>query len=122
MTGSTLSQLARNLRNNATTQEKKLWFRFLRQFPLPIHRQYMFKDCIVDFYCHKAKSAIEIDGSQHLSPKGITVDAERTARLLDLGIEIIRFTNADIDHTFNSVCALIIEKIEDKIGSPLDWS
>ena len=121
MTGSTLSQLARNLRNNATPQEKKLWFRFLRQFPLPIHRQYVIKDCIVDFYCHKAKLAIEIDGSQHLNPNGITVDTERTAKLLDLGIEVIRFTNADIDYTFNSVCALIIEKIEEKIGNPLDW-
>ena len=69
MAGSPLSQLARNLRNYATPQEKKLWAYYLRYFPLPIHRQYVIQNFIADFYCHQAKLVIEIDGSQHLNPE-----------------------------------------------------
>ena len=121
MAGSPLSQLARNLRNNATPQEKKLWFRFLRNFPLPIHRQFVIANTIVDFYCHQAKLAIEIDGSQHLNQKNSTLDVLRNARLQELGIEVIRFTNTDIDLYFESTCVLIVEKVEEKTSKPLVW-
>jgi len=122
MTGSSLSQLARNLRNNATPQEKKLWFRFLRNFPVPIHRQFMIETAIVDFYCHQAKLAIEIDGSQHLQPKETGLDANRSTRLVELGIEVMRFTNTDVDLHFDSTCLLIVEKIEERTGKPVVWS
>ncbi len=122
MTGSSLSQLARNLRNNATPQEKKLWFRFLRNFPLPIHRQFVIENTIVDFYCHQAKLAIEIDGSQHLALKETELDGNRSAKLHELGIEVMRFTNTDIDLYFESTCVLIVEKVEEKIGRPVVWS
>jgi very-short-patch-repair endonuclease len=121
MAGSTLSQLARNLRNNATPQEKKLLFRFLRNFPLPIHRQFVIENTIVDFYCHQAKLAIEIDGSQHLKPKQTELDAKRRERLHELGIDVLRFTNSDIDLYFELTCVLIIEKVEERIGKPVVW-
>ena len=122
MTSSSLSQLARNLRNNATPQEKKLWSRFLRHFPLPIHRQFVIENAIVDFYCHQAKLAIEIDGSQHLKLKEVELDAIRSARFQKLGIAVIRFTNSDIDLNFDSTCVLIVEKVEERTGKPLVWS
>lgn len=122
MAGSPLSQLARNLRNNATPQEKKLWFRFLRNFPLPIHRQFVIENTIVDFYCHQAKLAIEIDGSQHLNQNGLMEDLKRTARLQELGIEVLRFSNIDIDCYFESTCTLIVEKVEERTGRPVIWS
>ena len=121
MASSPLSQLARNLRNNATPQEKKLWFRFLRNFPIPIHRQYVIENTIVDFFCHQARLAIEIDGSQHLKPKETVLNSDRSIRLQELGIDIIRFTNTDIDFYFNSTCVMIVEKVEEKTGKPVDW-
>ena len=99
-----------------------LWFRFLRNFPLPIHRQYVIENVIVDFYCHQAKLAIEIDGGQHLKPKEAGLDAIRSARLHELGIEVIRFTNRDIDLNFEATCVLIVEKVEKRTGQPLVWS
>ena len=66
MSPSPMIQLARNLRNNVTPQERKLWYLFLSKFPLRFHRQKTIGPYIVDFYCHKAKLVIEIDGGQQL--------------------------------------------------------
>ena len=82
----------------------------------------MIENTIVDFYCHQAKLAIEIDGSQHLKPKQTELDAIRSARFHELGIEVIRFTNSDIDLNFDSTCVLIVEKVEERTGKPLVWS
>ena len=54
---------ARQLRKNATKEEQKLWYQFLRTFPLPFRRQVVFGPYIVDFYCAAARLAIELDGS-----------------------------------------------------------
>ena len=80
MSPSSMTQLARNLRNNSTRQEKKLWYLFLRNFPLRFHRQKVVGVYIVDFYCHKAKLVIEIDGSQHIENTHES-DNERTEYL-----------------------------------------
>ena len=51
---------ARDLRKNATKEERKLWYRFLRTFPLPFRRQAVFGPYIVDFYCPAAKLVVEL--------------------------------------------------------------
>jgi cyclase len=57
---------AKALRNNVTAEEMVLWeylrtnpfgYKFRRQHPLGIF--------IADFYCHKLKLVIELDGSIH---------------------------------------------------------
>ena len=57
--------LARNLRKNATPQENHLWYDFLSKYEIRFQRQKAIDNFIADFYCHKAKLIIEIDGSQH---------------------------------------------------------
>ena len=81
----------------------------------------MIENTIVDFYCHQAKLAIEIDGSQHLKPKQTELDAKRSERLHKLGFDVLRFTNTDIDLYFEQTCVLIIEKVEERIGKPVVW-
>ena len=69
---------AQQLRKYATKEENHLWYDFLRTHPIQFLRQKPFGPYVVDFYCHKAKLAIELDGSQHYEEEGIRKDAERT--------------------------------------------
>lgn len=98
---------AKELRKNATPQENELWYKFLRTYPIRFQRQKTIGQFIVDFYCHEAKLAIELDGSQHFTPEGITHDEARTAAINTFGVEVLRFTNRDIDSEFRSVCTQI---------------
>ena len=100
--------LARNLRKNATPQENHLWYDFLSKYEIRFQRQKAIDNFIADFYCHKAKLIIEIDGSQHYTSKGEKKDTERTDFLSsEFGVSVLRFSNADIMQRFNEVCHLI---------------
>ena len=57
--------LAKNLRKNMTPWERKLWYQFLRSYPLRFQRQKAIDEYIVDFYCAKARIVIELDGGGH---------------------------------------------------------
>ena len=99
-----LKDNARNLRKSMTPQERRLWYCFLKDYPLKFYRQRVIGVYIADFYCSKAKLVIEIDGSQHYTEEGISYDEVRTFIINELGIEVIRFTNQDIDTNFEGVC------------------
>ena len=64
-----------------TPQERRLWYQFLRTYPVKIYKQRIIGSYIVDFYCASAKLVIEIDGSQHFEEQGLAYDAERTSYL-----------------------------------------
>ena len=53
-----LKNLSSALRNNATKEENKLWYEFLRTYPIRFNRQRIIGSYIVDFYCAKAKIVI----------------------------------------------------------------
>ena len=99
--------LAQTLRKNATPQEKQLWYQFLSRYPIRFQRQKAIGDFIVDFYCHRAKLVIEIDGSQHYTESGEDRDAVRTEILERLSLRVIRFTTRQIDTEFGGVCECI---------------
>ena len=100
-------ETARKLRREMTTQERKLWYLFLRKYPVKIYKQRIIGPFIADFYCASSKLVIELDGTQHFKPQGLAYDAERTAFLEGLGLKVIRFSNRDIDHQFHAVCEQI---------------
>ena len=60
-----LTPLAQTLRKEMTKEEKQLWSQFLRDYPIQFKRQVTCGNYIMDFYCPKAKLAIELDGSYH---------------------------------------------------------
>ncbi len=99
--------LAKNLRKNATRQEKHLWYDFLSKYEIRFQRQKAIDNFIADFYCHKAKLIIEIDGAQHYTDKGLQKDEFRTEVLEGYDLKIIRFTNRQIDKQFPEVCTYI---------------
>ena len=59
---------------------------------------------ILDFYCADVHLAVEIDGGQHFTDTGRSYDENRTAVLTQNGITVLRFTNTDIEHRFDTVC------------------
>lgn len=87
---------SRQLRRNMTGPERRLWsklggkqlrgVRFRSQFPIDPY--------IVDFYCAKAKLAIELDGDSH--DGRLAQDTDRTEFLERLGIRLLRVSNDEV--------------------------
>ena len=102
-----LKDLAQKLRNNATRHENRLWYEFLKDYPLRFNRQMIIMDYIADFYCAKARLVVELDGSQHYTEEGISRDAAREDMLKSLDLEVLRFSNLDIDQNLKGVCDAI---------------
>ena len=98
---------AKTLRKQATPQENRLWYCFLRDYPVRFQRQKTIGHYIVDFYCHKARLVVEIDGSQHYEPQKRESDAQRTAVLEHAGLKVLRYSNREINLEFQEVCRQI---------------
>ncbi|GEM_PF-292930 len=100
-------QYAKQLRKNMTPWERKLWYDFLRTYPVRFQRQKCIDNYIVDFYCASARLAIELDGGGHYEEQKIAEDEARTKVLTQYGITVLRFSNLDIDQHFPEVCDAI---------------
>ena len=106
---------AQSLRRNATEEENLLWYQFLRRYPVQFRRQYIIGNYIVDFYCHRAKLVVELDGSQHCEPTEIQYDRKRTAYLESLGLYVLRISNLDVMRRFHDVCNTVDMAVKHRI-------
>ena len=106
-----LKSRAQALRKDMTRQEARLWYSFLRACPKQFRRQKQFGSYIVDFYCSAAKLVVELDGGQHFDPQAESYDQRRTEYLASLGLTVLRFSNLEVDRSFQAVC----EKIDDEV-------
>ena len=115
-----LSGNAKALRKSMTKEERHLWYDFLKGLPVMVHRQKVIGNYIVDFYIADAKIVIELDGSQHYEMSGKEADAVRDAYLCAAGLTVLRYSNADVNQRFVSVCEDIWNrlKISEKKASP----
>ena len=105
---------AQFLRRNETKAEKLLWeklrnnqlegLKFRRQHPINIY--------IADFYCHKFKLIIELDGDYHDQEEQKQKDEVRTEVLRLNDLKIIRFKNEEVEQDINQVLITIKNKIE----------
>jgi len=105
---------AMKLWENATKAEEILWmelrnnqlegYKFRRQHPLNIY--------IVDFYCHKLKLVIEIDGGYHQTKEQKKLDTERTSVIEFQGLKVMRFTNEEVIFGVSDVLNKIKEFIK----------
>lgn len=102
-----LTPTARMLRKSMTKEERRLWYDFLRSYPVRFLRQKVIDNYIVDFYCHDARLVIELDGSQHYSESGMLKDKIRTERIEERDLTVVRIPNNEIDKNFNGVCEYI---------------
>jgi very-short-patch-repair endonuclease len=108
-----LFRIAGDLRYSMTPAERLLWgklrnrklsgFKFRRQHPL--------NHIILDFYCHDARLAIEIDGNIHNDRYQKERDKERTMILKKFGIHELRFTNSEVEKDIEAVLNTIKEHL-----------
>ena len=105
---------ARELRKEMTPQERKLWYNFLRHYPVKFYKQKIIDGFIVDFYCDSAKLVIELDGSQHYTAEGQAYDLERSSIIEQHGIQVLRFSNTDVNVRFRQVCEHIHNIVENR--------
>ena len=99
-----LTSNAKSLRKNMTKEERHLWYDFLKNLPIMVHRQKVIGNYIVDFYIAESKTVIELDGSQHYETGGKIADEKRDSYLNSLGITVLRYANSDVNMQFGSVC------------------
>jgi very-short-patch-repair endonuclease len=103
-----LASIARSLRRNATSAERRLWqglrrkevggFRF---------RQVALGGFIADFASFDARLVIEVDGATHSTNEELARDAARTAALAAQGFALVRFTNDEAFHNLDGVLETI---------------
>ena len=84
-----------------------MWYDFLSKYEVRFQRQKAIDNFIADFYCHKARLIIEIDGAQHYTEEGRQKDEFRTEILEGYDLRVIRFTNRQINTNFRGVCEYI---------------
>ena len=104
--------LAQQLRKEMTSEEKHLWYDFLKRLPCTVNRQKNIGNFIVDFYIASKNIVIEIDGLQHEMTENNDKDKERDFELSKLGIKVLRYTNKSIKNNFNDVCDDILTHLE----------
>jgi very-short-patch-repair endonuclease len=108
-------ETARNLRKRMTNSEILLWERLKGKQILGIkfRSQHPIDIFIADFYCHKARLVIELDGEIHEGQSDY--DDGREAEIEKYDIKVIRFTNEevfnDIDNVVNKIIAVVKERI-----------
>ena len=103
---------AKQLRKEMTPWERKLWYCFLKDYPVRFQRQKCIDNFIADFYCFKAKLVIELDGGGHYEPEQQKLDAFRTRIIESYGLKVIRFCNLDVDKNFYGVCTVIDNEVK----------
>ena len=108
---------ARELRKRLTPAEQTFWLRLKEKFPqYKFRRQHPISIYIADFYCHKLKLVIEIDGSIHDSVEAKLNDKKRQEDLENLELNVIRFTNDQIKSDVENVLKIISSVIEKLIS------
>jgi leucyl-tRNA synthetase len=107
-----LKERRKELRKNSTPQEVVLWA-YLRRSNLgyKFERQHSIGPYIVDFYCAKKRLVIELDGGQHLESQTLLYDQQRTEYLKNIGYQVMRFSNREINTSKYSVVEQIKQKL-----------
>ena len=113
-----LKPYSQALRKNMTDQERHLWYDFLKDLPVTVKRQRIINGYIADFYIPSARLVIELDGSQHYTEDGIEYDSVRSGVMESLGLTVLRYSNAEINSSFSSVCEDILAHLTASKPSP----
>ena len=108
-----LKEPARKLRENMTIAEHCLWTRLrLKHLGYMFSRQKPIGDYIVDFYCHKARLVVEVDGGQHFTEDIASNDRIRDEYMRNLGLTVLRFSNSEVLKNTDGVTEAIYEFLE----------
>ena len=105
---------ARELRQNSTPAEAKLWeqlrnrqlegFKFLRQAPIGPY--------ITDFLCREKSLIVELDGWTHSTSEEVLLDQKRSVYLNSEGYHVIRFANIEVMQDIDGLLKLILDELQ----------
>ena len=110
-----LTSRSQQLRKNMTKEERRLWYEYLRSYPVRFRRQVTCGTYILDFYCAAAKLAVELDGSQHYEDNQQVYDEKRRIFFENMGIHILRFANTDVMQNLSGVCQMIDRIVNERM-------
>lgn len=110
-----MKEFARQLRNNATKSEIRLWARLRKDqmYGYDFHRQKPIDEYIVDFFCNKLQLALELDGYSHEVLEVWEKDVKKSKRLNELGITVLRFSDYQVMNDIENV----LRAVEDYIST-----
>ena len=107
-------EFAKEMRRSPTRAEKLLWERLRRsELGFSFRRQHPIANTISDFYCHKRRLTIELDGSVHFADNVKARDVVRTDYLNELGVHILRFPNWMVEENIEEVIRIISKKLRE---------
>ena len=109
---------ARYARRHPTDAEACLWRQLRRKqlAGLSFRRQHPVGRYLLDFYCHEARLAVELDGGEHAEASHLQRDTERTAKLQAMGIRVVRFWNHDVLGNVEGVMQAIRQALEERLA------
>jgi len=107
-------EVSRQLRENQTEAEEKLWWMLRNRYFLghKFRRQHIIDGFILDFYCPRIRLGIELDGDIHLKQRDYDNAWDRIIK--NKGIKIIRFRNSEVFQSPDKVIEIIVNSV--KIG------
>ena len=110
-------EAARRLRRDSTRSEAILW-RALRRHHfhgMKFRLQHPLGRFVLDFYCHAARLAIEIDGSAHNEREAVARDRERQLMIEGSGIRVLRVRASDVEQDVS----MVLRRIDAALPEPL---
>jgi len=111
-------QSARRLRREMTPPEIALWLALRgNDAGLRFRRQYAAGRYVLDFYCARAKLAIEVDGEAHERGDRLRRDAVRDAWLHEQGVLTLRYAGRDVLRNTEGVLHHIIAIATERTAS-----
>ena len=106
---------AKELRINMTYAETLLWEKLRNKQinGVKIRRQHPINRFIADFYCHRARLVIEVDGEIHNYQK--EYDIGRSEEMGNFNIKVIRFSNKEVIENLENVITKISAEIDQRL-------
>lgn len=105
-------QRARKLRREMSLPEVLLWQRLRRPADATVkfRRQHPRGPYVLDFYCEKARLAVEVDGELHAREEKVRADASRDFWLESNGVRVLRVTAAAVLRDPDQVAAWLFQE------------
>ena len=104
-----LKELAKQLWNQSTKAEIKLWQKLKNKqlYGYDFHRQKPIDNFILDFFCYELMLGIEVDGYSHELLEIQTKDSIKEQRMHELGIDLLRFSDYQVTTDMENVLRVI---------------
>lgn len=95
---------ADELRSRMTAAEEIFWnYIKINKWHIKFRRQHPLSRFVADFYCHKIKLVIELDGGYHQDKEVKLYDQQRESEISQFGITVLRFKNEEIVNDIENV-------------------